>query len=133
MSTFVNGLAGAIGGTSPGRGQVGSAVGCSVGDGGSIRSPRRLRFDGAPLPRAAVPPRPDILVVLADDLNERLFALLDRMQAIADRGMRFRATAPSPLCGPARATPRRADVGSEARDMDCAGRVAARAGRRPPR
>ncbi len=95
---------GVIGGTSPGRGPIGSAVGCGVGDGGAMRSPSRLHFDGAPLPRAAVPPRPDFLVVLADDLNERLFAVLDRMGAIADRGMRFRATAPSPLCGPARAS-----------------------------
>jgi len=83
----------------PGGGACGGASA-----GGSIAHPRPLRFDGAPLPRAAAPDRPDVIVFLVDDLNERLFAQVDRLQAIADRGTRFRAITPSPLCGPSRAS-----------------------------
>lgn len=79
--------------------------GCGAASGaGQILSPRRLRFDGASRPRAASPARPDVVIFLTDDLNERLYELTSGLQEIADRGMRFRATTPSPLCGPSRAS-----------------------------
>lgn len=69
-----------------------------------IGHPDGLRFEGAVLPRTGRPRHPNVVVFLADDLNERLYDLVDPLQAIADRGMRFRATTPSPLCGPSRAS-----------------------------
>lgn len=94
----------AIGGPPVGARRIPSSDGCHGAPAGRIRGPRQLRFDGAPLPRAAVPARPDVLVFLTDDLNQRLFELVPGLQEIADRGMRFRATTPSPLCGPSRAS-----------------------------
>jgi len=60
---------------------------------------------GAPdRPGGSEPPRPDIVVVLTDDLNERLFDAVPALRGFAREGMRFRAVAPSPLCAPSRAS-----------------------------
>ena len=81
------------------------STGCPAADGDRrIVGRPGLRFDGAVLPRTTRAAHPNVVVFLADDLNERLYELVDGLQAIADRGMRFRATTPSPLCGPSRAS-----------------------------
>lgn len=96
------GCGGAIS-TSP-RGAPLARAGCGGDAERRITDPDGLRFDGAVLPRNGRRRHPNVVVFLADDLNERLYDLVDPLQAIAERGMRFRATTPSPLCGPSRAS-----------------------------
>lgn len=64
------------------------------------REPRR----GAERPDVSEPPRPDVVVILLDDLNERLFDASPALRGFAREGIRFRAVAPSPLCAPSRAS-----------------------------